>query len=1121
MESTPKTSNETPSIPLSVIDTEIEPINITPTFNVIDDLANESLDKPKVNHKHYELPLTPPSSDLLSNANIPQSINQHLQPSQPQQQPPIRQQKSLPRLPSSTPPAIPAPSSSIPLDDQDFGPPKIDHTKDEFKKRQRQQNRKVTPTSVLSSPLESQFQNQQPLPAMLNSNTQPIYPQPYYQQPSTKSNYLEPPRLTSVRPPNSSTLATQTPLASLYLVSGLPKDPAAWVYADEESISSVHHSPNAVGRWWRAETLGTSASPGIIIPGVDSNGKKKRVGGMPKNEVNKVLAKALKLSFTQEVEIISSSLQPPSTMHSFSFSVSTQNPNNAYASHSINSQHTSSFKSGWNNTTSSNGSSNQKKYDSSNNYSYRPPDVLGLSDVQPGVDKDGRKTYYGVTLQVWSHADPTRAQAIRKALLTHPRRSESVSVASTTKREKIMQKRFGTGNVSGNGGADEASRILASSIASETEDFDTINDTETIGGTTDVFSDINDAIPTGLNAGLAYEEAPLSGIVPEETLFWLPYCLTLVSTHPIYDIMADYLSISWAIFSRDISSHSAQMKRLLETPAPKHGDLIKLPAAGPTQKHRRYTEDNNKESKKKKDKKKKSESLTIIARMPGSINFGQNLVETNFSMWPFFKALSIENILTICEIALAPTGRILFLSRHPQMLGVACLTLQYLVESRGWSGQCHQIVHARDYSIILEDPGQSIIGARTEVRYSLKPPPEVCVVDLDINFVQCINPPPGYISSGSSREKLKRKLISSFGTFRPDESVPSEFKEAFPSGRFMPMCHIDAKGKLGNTIERVQAPYWWDPQNILGAFDSVLAARTKRPSLIQKLTRSDKRMPGLTQSELKTQQAIRHRAAQFVDSRDELETKIGRLNKRLGFLVSKSEQWKNRFEQFESYAERLSAEAAELRNKIEKERKESKRLSGMVIQQTKARDSLVEQLRQTEFLRAGALAELDLMQTQLRKLENEREDMVSHIHTHLSDALIQLDTVGAKSSSRSNSPWMMNGNINESRISHKKSSSLESTILEEDHVEKLSNEDDHRPYSPNEDEQFMRPISIDGSTYDLENSKSNHEVQKTMTVIQSKLEKALSDLEASRRHSTDSNEPIHEDIKKTETIQKE
>ena len=42
-----------------------------------------------------------------------------------------------------------------------------------------------------------------------------------------------------------------------------------------------------------------------------------------------------------------------------------------------------------------------------------------------------------------------------------------------------------------------------------------------------------------------------------------------------------------------------------------------------------------------------------------------------------------------------------------------------------------------------------------------------------------------------------------------------------------------------------------------------------------------------------------------------------------------------------------------------------------------------------------------------------------------------------------------------------------------------------------------------------------------MTVIQSKLEKALSDLEASRRHSTDSNEPIHEDIKKTETIQKE
>lgn len=807
------------------------------------------------------------------------------------------------------------------------------------------------------------------------------------------------------------------------------------------------------------------------------------------------------LSFTQEVEIISSSLQPPSTMHSFSFSVSSQQANNGYASHSINSQQSNSFKSAWANTQSSNGS---KRYDS-NNHSYRQPDPLGLNDQQPGVDRDGRKTYHGVTLQVWSHADPTRAQAIRKALSSHPRRAESVSMASTSaKRDKIMQKKFGTGNMNGNGGADEASRIIASSYNSENEDYDeTVDEIATIGGTTDILSDVNDALPNQVGAGLAHEDAPLTGVVPEETLFWLPYCLTLVSTHPIYDVLADYLSISWAIFSRDISSHSAQMKRLLETPAPKYGDIIKLQAAGPTHKHRRLDE---KDGKKRKDKKKKNESsLTVIARMPGAINFGQNLVETNFSMWPLFKCLSIDNILTICEIALAPTGRILFLSRHPQMLGVACLTLQYMVESRGWAGQVHQIVHARDYAILLEDPGQSIIGARTEVRYSLKPPAEVCVVDLDINFVQCINPPAGYVSSGSQREKLRRKLIASFGTFRPDESVPSEFKEAFPSGRFMPMCHVESKGKAPNTIERIQAPYWWDPQSILGAFDSMLATRSRRPfSIMKLLKRSEKRLPGLSASEQKTQQAIRTRAAQFVDSRDELETKIGKLNKRLGFLVSKSEQWKSRFEQFESYAERLSAEASELRSKIDRERKESKRLSGMVIQQTKARDSLVNQLRQTEFLRTGALAELDVMQTQLRRFENERDEMVSHITTHLSDAIVQLDKAGQ--TSRSNSPW-----VGDRRYSHQKSNSLESTIPEEDdYVEKLSNDDEHLA---NE-----KATSLDGNS-DIENSRSTYEVQKTMSVIQDKLERALGDLEASRRQSMGEEvEPVQE---KTEIIQKE
>jgi hypothetical protein len=49
-------------------------------------------------------------------------------------------------------------------------------------------------------------------------------------------------------------------------------------------------------------------------------------------------------------------------------------------------------------------------------------------------------------------------------------------------------------------------------------------------------------------------------------------------------------------------------------------------------------------------------------------------------------------------------------------------------------------------------------------------------------------------------------------------------------------------------------------------------------------------------------------------------------------------QWKKRFEKFERYADRLGAEAAELKTRIEAEKKEAKRLSG-VVSQTKERNT--------------------------------------------------------------------------------------------------------------------------------------------------------------------------------------
>lgn len=103
-------------------------------------------------------------------------------------------------------------------------------------------------------------------------------------------------------PPSPSFTPTM-PLASLYVVSGLPKRPQTWTLADPDSVQGLSHTDGAVGRWWRAEVLGSTVSPGV------GGGKKKKVmkghttqtemskgpGALTKQETAKMLSKALKV----------------------------------------------------------------------------------------------------------------------------------------------------------------------------------------------------------------------------------------------------------------------------------------------------------------------------------------------------------------------------------------------------------------------------------------------------------------------------------------------------------------------------------------------------------------------------------------------------------------------------------------------------------------------------------------------------------------------------------------------------------------------------------------------------------------------------------------------------------
>lgn len=106
----------------------------------------------------------------------------------------------------------------------------------------------------------------------------------------------------------------------------------------------------------------------------------------------------------------------------------------------------------------------------------------------------------------------------------------------------------------------------------------------------------------------------------------------------------------------------------------------------------------------------------------------------------------------------------------------------------------------------------------------------------------------------------------------------------------------------------------------------------KKPSFLKRISLfgTPKRLPQLTAAEQHIQHSIRKRATAFVDARDDLETKIGRLSRRLNFLMTESDLWRDKFVTFEQYAEKLSAEANQLRAKINKEQRETKRLSGLV-----------------------------------------------------------------------------------------------------------------------------------------------------------------------------------------------
>lgn len=77
----------------------------------------------------------------------------------------------------------------------------------------------------------------------------------------------------------------------------------------------------------------------------------------------------------------------------------------------------------------------------------------------------------------------------------------------------------------------------------------------------------------------------------------------------------------------------------------------------------------------------------------------------------------------------------------------------------------------------------------------------------------------------AQRDKYRQRILAAFEPhYHPDHCVPSEFKEAFPAGRFRPVCKIQAKRGAASTAvaDMIKQPEWWHSTKIIQAFDSVL-----------------------------------------------------------------------------------------------------------------------------------------------------------------------------------------------------------------------------------------------------------------------------------------------------------
>ncbi|KAF9937543.1 hypothetical protein BGZ67_001111 [Mortierella alpina] len=276
---------------------------------------------------------------------------------------------------------------------------------------------------------------------------------------------------------------------------------------------------------------------------------------------------------------------------------------------------------------------------------------------------------------------------------------------------------------------------------------------------------------------------------------WIPRCVGLVSTIPYHYLLRDWLLAVVVACSGGVEHPGMSLTSLrLESYVKNIIHDVKVPPFGKTE-----------------------IGITINNRLIYASRPALNSVPIvkNFSLFPLFRCLAAEDIVTIMEIMLSE-GRIIFVSSYLGMLTLATESFLYLYFPLYWQGVYIPILPAA-LMTCLQAPVPYIIGVERSCCESDFPPEDACVVDLDkgtINVQLAPTPLP---------PRPRRKLVQSLQQYAPfcltrsaalaasvrDSTLgpPEYVKEAFPHSRLTLFCGVSRAPRWNRRSElRPPAP---------------------------------------------------------------------------------------------------------------------------------------------------------------------------------------------------------------------------------------------------------------------------------------------------------------------------